>query len=65
MIDIEVYGILGYIAFIILIVMIRIVAVFVVAGAIAAGIGLEGILWWCSSIVIFLLINAIITGLHK
>ena len=63
MMDLEAYGILGYILFIIAIVFIRIFGVIVVAGAIATYIGLTGLLWWCATIVIFLLINAIISGL--
>lgn len=61
--DFEAYGILGYIIFIIAIVLIRIIAVLVVAGAIATYIGLTGLLWWCAAIVIFLLVNALISGL--
>ena len=63
MMDLEAYGILGYIIFIIAIVFIRIFAVLVVAGAIATYIGLTGILWFAATIVIFLLINALISGL--
>lgn len=63
MMDLEAYGVLGYIIFIIAIICIRIIAVFVVAGAIATYIGITGILWWASVIVIFILINAIISGL--
>ncbi len=65
MMDLEAYGILGYIVFILFIILIRIVAVAVVAGAIASFIGLNGILWFCSTIVLFLLINAVISGLSK
>ena len=65
MMDLEAYGVLGYIIFIIAIICIRIIAVFVVAGAIATYIGVTGILWWASVIVIFLLINAIISGLKR
>ena len=65
MIDLTAYGILGYIILIIAIVSVRILAVFVVAGAIATHIGLTGILWWASAIVIFLLINALISGLSR
>ena len=63
MMDLEAYGVLGYIIFIIAIICIRIIAVFVVAAAIATYIGVTGILWWASVIVIFLVINAIISGL--
>lgn len=65
MMDLEAYGILGYIIFIIAIVFIRIFAVLVVAGAIATYIGLTGILWFASVIVIFLVINALISGLSR
>ena len=43
----------------------RIITTFVVAGAIASYLGLTGILWWCSAIVIFLLINGLISALSK
>ncbi|MBQ3407947.1 MAG: hypothetical protein IJH12_01930 [Clostridia bacterium] len=65
MMDLEAYGILGYIVLIVFIILVRIVAVMIVAGAIATYIGLNGLLWWCSAIVIFLLINAVISGLSK
>ena len=61
--DLEACGVLGFIIFIIAIVLIRILAVIIVAGAISTYIGLTGILWWASAIVIFLVINAIISGL--
>ena len=60
--DLEAYGILGIIGFIIVVVLIRIIAVIVVAGAIATYLGLSGLLWWCAAIVIFFVINAIISG---
>lgn len=65
MMDIKAYGILGYILFIIAIILIRILAVLVVAGAIATYMQLTGLLWFASVIVIFLLINAIISGLNR
>ena len=65
MMDIQAYGILGYIIFIIAIICIRIFAVLVVAAAIATYIGLTGIVWFASVIVIFLLINAVISGLSR
>lgn len=65
MFDLEAYGIIGYILFIIAIIVIRIGVVMVVAGAIANYLGLTGLLWWCSAIVIFLLINGIISALSK
>ena len=65
MMDLEAYGVLGYIILIIAIVCIRIFAVLVVAGAIATYIGLTGLLWICATFVIFLVINAIISGLSR
>ncbi len=65
MMDLEAYGIIGYILFIIAIIVIRIGVVMVVAGAIASYFGLSGILWWCSAIVIFLIINGVISALSK
>ena len=65
MIDLETCGIITFILFIFAILFIRIFAVFVVAGAISTFMGLSGILWWCSAIVIFLLINAIISRLGE
>ncbi len=62
--DLQAYGILGYIVLIISIVLIRIVAVILVAGAIATYIGLTGLMWWAAAIVIFFVINAIISGLR-
>lgn len=63
MMDLTAYGVVGYIILIIAVVCIRILAVFIVAGAIATHFGLTGILWWASSIVMFLLINAVISKL--
>ena len=65
MLDLEAYGVIGYILFIIAIIVIRIGVVIVVAGAIASYLGLSGILWWCSAIVIFLLINGLISALSR
>ena len=62
--DLQAYGILGYIVLIISIVLIRIVAVILVAGALATYIGLTGLMWWAAAIVIFFVINAIISGLR-
>jgi len=64
MMDLEVYGVLGYFTFIIAIVFIRVFAVIIVAGAIATYLGLTGLLWWAATIVVFLVINAIISGLR-
>lgn len=65
MFDLEAYGVVGFILLIISIIVIRIGVVIVVAGAIASYLGLTGILWWCSAIVIFLLINGLISALSK
>jgi len=65
MMDLEAYGVIGYILFIIAIIVVRIGVVIVVAGAIASYLGLTGILWWCSAIVIFLIINGLISALSK
>ncbi len=65
MTDLTAFSLLEYAALIIAIICIRILTVFVVAGAIATYIGLAGILWWASAIVIFLLINAVISGLSR
>jgi len=63
MLDLEAYGIIGYFLLIIGIILVRIIAVIIVAGAIATYVGLSGLLWWAAVIVIFLIINAIISGL--
>lgn len=65
MMDLEAYGVIGYILFIIAIIVVRIGVVIVVAGAIASYLGLTSILWWCSAIVIFLIINGLISALSK
>lgn len=65
MMDLEAYGVIGYILFVIAIIVVRIGVVIVVAGAIASYLGLTGILWWCSAIVIFLIINGLISALSK
>ena len=65
MMNLEEYGLIGCILFIIAIIVIRIGVVIVVAGAIASYFGLTGILWWSSAIVIFLIINGVISALSK
>ena len=62
MLDLESYGIIGYFMLIIGIILVRIIAVLIVAAAIATYIGLTGLLWWAAAIVIFLIINALISG---
>ena len=65
MLDLQAYGIIGYFSLVITIILIRIIAVLVVAAAIATYFGLAGLLWWAATIVIFLVINAIISGLRN
>ena len=62
--DLEAYGAIGVILFIIAVIVIRIFVVIVVATAIATYLGLTGIVWWCTAIVIFLIINALISKLN-
>lgn len=51
--------------FIVLIViaLFRIIAGMVVAGVIATYIGLNGLFWWCSVVVMFLVINGVLSGI--
>lgn len=58
--DLEVYGMIGLILFIILILVCEVVAVILVAGFIATYLGLSGIMWWAVAFVVFLLINGLI-----
>jgi len=62
--DLEAYGIIGYFLLIIGIILVRIIAVIIVAGAIATYVGLSGFLWWAAVIVIFLFVNAVIRSLN-
>ena len=62
--DLEAYGVIGFILFIIAVIVIRIFVVIVVATAIATYLGVTGIVWWCTAIVIFLIINALISKLN-
>jgi len=64
MLDLEAYGIIGYFLLIIGIILVRIIAVIIVAGAIATYVGLSGFLWWAAVIVIFLFVNAVIRSLN-
>ena len=64
MLDLEAYGIIGYFLLIIGIILVRIIAVIIVAGAIATYVGLSGLLWWAAVIVIFLFVNAVIRSLN-
>lgn len=58
--DLEVYGMVGLILFIVLILVCEVVAVILVAGFIATYLGLSGIMWWAVAFVVFLLINGLI-----
>lgn len=51
---------LGIIVTVVSLILIRIVAVILVAGYIATGLGVTGVMWWAVAIVLFLLINGII-----
>lgn len=51
---------LGIIVTVVVLILIRIVAVILVAGYIATGLGVTGVMWWAVAIVLFLLINGII-----
>ena len=63
MMDIGAYGIIGYFLLVIGIIVIRIIAIVIVAGAIATYLGLNGLLWWTTVIVIFLILNSLISSL--
>lgn len=51
---------LGIIVTVVVLILIRLVAVILVAGYIATGLGVTGVIWWAVAIVLFLLINGII-----
>ena len=51
---------LGIIVTVVVLILIRLVAVILVAGYIATGLGVTGVVWWAVVIVLFLLINGII-----
>ena len=51
---------LGAIVIIVVLILIRIVAVILVAGYIATALGVTGVIWWAVAIVLFLVINGII-----
>ena len=51
---------LGIIVTVVVLILIRLVAVILVAGYIATGLGVTGIVWWAVAIVLFLVINGII-----
>lgn len=51
---------LGIIVTVVVLILIRIVAVILVAGYIATCLGVTGVIWWAVAIVLFLLINGII-----
>ena len=51
---------LGIIVTVVVLILIRIVAVILVAGYIATVLGVTGVIWWAVAIVLFLVINGII-----
>ena len=51
---------LGIIVTVVVLILIRLVAVILVAGYIATALGVTGVIWWAVVIVLFLLINGII-----
>ena len=51
---------LGIIVTVVILILIRLVAVILVAGYIATALGVTGVIWWAVAIVLFLLINGII-----
>ena len=51
---------LGIIVTVVVLILIRLVAVILVAGYIATALGVTGVIWWAVAIVLFLLINGII-----
>ena len=51
---------LGIIVTVVVLILIRLVAVILVAGYIATVLGVTGVIWWAVAIVLFLLINGII-----
>ena len=51
---------LGIIVTVVVLILIRLVAVILVAGYIATALGVTGVIWWAVAIILFLLINGII-----
>ena len=51
---------LGIIVTVVVLILIRLVAVILVAGYIATALGVTGVIWWAVAIVLFLVINGII-----
>lgn len=51
---------LGIIVTVVALILIRLVAVILVAGYIATALGVTGVIWWAVAIVLFLVINGII-----
>lgn len=51
---------LGIIVTVVVLILIRLVAVILVAGYIATTLGVTGVIWWAVAIVLFLVINGII-----
>ena len=63
--DLEFLGVSGFIALITTVIVVVLVAIALTAGAIATWLGLSGVLWWAVSIVLFLLINGILTMISR
>lgn len=51
---------LGIIVTVVVLILIRLVAVILVAGYITTCLGVTGVIWWAVAIVLFLVINGII-----
>ena len=58
-------GIFALLALIIVVLVVEFAVVAIVAGFIASWFGVSGILWWAIAIVVFLLINGILSALAR
>lgn len=58
-------GVLALLALVIVIIVVEVIVVAIVAGFIASWFGVSGILWWAIAIVVFLLINGILSALAR
>ena len=58
-------GIVGLIGLILLVIVVEIFIVWTVAGYFASLLGATGMIWWCVTIVIFCVINALVGALGK
>lgn len=63
--DLEFLGVSGFIALIVTVIVVVLVAIALTAGAIASWLGLSGVLWWAVSIVLFLLISGILAMISR